>query len=63
LWNRGAILEILGKELARAQRTGGSVGIMMADLDHFKRINDSYGHLAGDAVLREAAERDAKHIK
>jgi diguanylate cyclase (GGDEF)-like protein len=57
LWNRGAILELLSKELARAGRTNGSIGIIMADLDHFKRVNDTYGHLAGDAVLRETAQR------
>ena len=57
LWNRGAILELLSKELARARRTSGSIGIILADLDHFKRVNDTYGHLAGDIVLREAAQR------
>jgi PleD family two-component response regulator len=41
LWNRGAILELLSKELARAGRTNGSIGIIMADLDHFKRVNDT----------------------
>ncbi len=57
IWNRYAILDILGRELGRARREAGSVGIVMADLDHFKQINDNLGHLAGDAVLRETARR------
>ena len=57
LWNRGAILDLLSKELSRAKRTCSPVGIILVDLDHFKRVNDTYGHLTGDAVLREAAQR------
>jgi len=57
LWNRSSILEILARELAKSERDGSAVGLIMADLDHFKQINDTHGHLAGDAVLREAARR------
>ena len=57
LLNRTAILEALRKELARSVREGSSVAIIAADLDHFKHINDSYGHQAGDAVLVEATQR------
>ena len=57
LWNRKAIMERLNVELARAGRENTTLGVIIADLDHFKRINDSYGHLAGDAVLREVAGR------
>jgi len=57
LWSRAAILEILQRELARSQRGGTSVAVAMADLDHFKDINDAHGHLVGDAVLREATRR------
>jgi diguanylate cyclase (GGDEF)-like protein len=57
LWNRAMILEILDRELARSRREGHPVGIIMADLDHFKPINDTHGHIAGDHVLRQAAQR------
>lgn len=57
LWNRTAILDILRKELARGNREMSPVAALMVDLDHFKQINDSCGHLAGDEVLREAARR------
>lgn len=57
LWNRGAILEILDRELSRSKRAGTSVGLVMIDLDNFKQINDSYGHQAGDTVLLECGQR------
>ena len=52
LWNHKSILEILDRELLRAERDGQPVGLIMADVDHFKAINDSRGHAAGDVVLR-----------
>jgi diguanylate cyclase (GGDEF)-like protein len=55
--NRCAILETLHKELSRANREGQPLSLLMVDLDRFKQVNDTYGHLAGDAVLREAAQR------
>jgi len=57
LWNRSAIFEILQRELTRSSREKTPVSAIMADLDHFKRINDEHGHLMGDAVLKEAAQR------
>ncbi len=56
-WNRGAILDRLGEELVRAQRSGSPVGVAMADLDHFKAINDTHGHRCGDEVVRETVRR------
>jgi diguanylate cyclase (GGDEF)-like protein len=55
--NRVAFFETFEREVARARRKGGSLALIMADIDHFKAINDRHGHLAGDAVLREAARR------
>lgn len=57
LLNHEEILAILEKELARSTRDGLCVSIIMADIDHFKKINDTYGHLAGDAVLRIIARK------
>jgi len=57
LWNRRSIFEMLGKELPRAHRGKMSVSVLMADLDHFKQINDTHGHQVGDSVLQIVSER------
>jgi diguanylate cyclase (GGDEF)-like protein len=63
LWNRSSILNELARELARAKRESRPLGVVIVDLDHFKNINDTYGHLAGDDVLREAARRMQNSIR
>lgn len=55
--NRSATETLLKQELSRCHRDGRAVGVILLDLDHFKSINDRYGHFSGDAVLREAALR------
>jgi two-component system, cell cycle response regulator len=57
LWNRGAILDLLGRELARGQRLGNPVGVMVADLDEVERIEEAHGRAAVDAVVRQMGER------
>ena len=54
-YNKRYFLEFLEREMARAQRYGRPLSLMMFDLDHFKTVNDTHGHLAGDHVLREMA--------
>jgi len=57
LWNRSSILDILQRELVRGTRENRPVGVVLADLDRFKNVNDSFGHFAGDALLREFSRR------
>ena len=57
LLNRRAVFSDLKQELSRTQRKSEPLSLIMADLDHFKSINDTYGHQAGDAVLEETARR------
>lgn len=63
LWNRKAILGILERELLRAERDRQPVGLIMIDVDHFKSINDSRGHAAGDDVLRIIASAIAAVVR
>lgn len=56
LANRRRFTEALRNEMARARRTSQPLGLLMLDIDHLKRINDSYGHPAGDAAIRHVAE-------
>jgi len=63
MWNRGAVMELLERELSRARRDGSSVGILLADIDHFKRINDTLGHLVGDEVLRAVTGRLKSEVR
>lgn len=57
LCNRSVVMERLGEELTRTVRTGMPLSVLMLDIDHFKQVNDSYGHTAGDQVLIEVAKR------
>jgi two-component system cell cycle response regulator len=63
LLNHGAVVDTLKRELDRAQREAGSIGVILADLDHFKTINDTFGHLEGDSVLRAAARKISSSIR
>jgi diguanylate cyclase (GGDEF)-like protein/PAS domain S-box-containing protein len=63
LYNRRYLTEMLDREIRRAVRSEQSLGILMLDLDHFKKFNDTYGHDAGDTVLREAASFLTKSIR
>lgn len=63
LLNRRELDRILGEEHERATRFGHALGFLMVDVDHFKQVNDTHGHPAGDAVLKEVARRIAMHVR
>lgn len=55
LWNRAAFLDLMEIELNRADRADGETGLLLVDVDEFKKINDTFGHLVGDMVLQQTA--------
>jgi diguanylate cyclase (GGDEF)-like protein len=61
--NKRYLFEALDKELIRARRYERQLGLLIFDIDYFKRINDQYGHLAGDYVLRELARIVQERIR
>ena len=63
LFNRRYLEESISREVARVARDGTQLGIIMFDLDHFKRVNDTYGHDMGDAVLRQIGSLLLEHVR
>jgi diguanylate cyclase (GGDEF)-like protein len=63
LYNRRYLQEMLEREIRRATRAEQALGVLMLDLDHFKDFNDTYGHEAGDTVLRETASYLVRSIR
>lgn len=63
LWNRSSILEILQREIHRGGRQNSFLTVLMIDIDDLRQINHQHGHLAGDAVMREAARRIRNSIR
>jgi diguanylate cyclase (GGDEF)-like protein len=61
--NRRCLIERLAGEISHAHRGGNDVGLLMIDIDHFKGINDKFGHVAGDQVLRAIAQAGAKAVR
>ncbi|HJS98881.1 MAG TPA: diguanylate cyclase [Terriglobales bacterium] len=63
VWNGGAIMQAMAREIERAARMQTALGIIMLDLDNFKKVNDLHGHLVGDEVLRTSARRIAEAVR
>jgi len=63
IYNRRYFFELAERELNRARRSEHLVSAIMLDVDHFKKVNDTYGHAIGDQVLRAVAERCSKNIR
>lgn len=63
LHNRRQMMKILEKEMARSNRTGDTLSLILIDVDNFKKINDVYGHQKGDQVLKKLAEIFRKHLR
>lgn len=63
LWNRAEVLGLLERDIARSQREGTPVSIIMIDVDHFKEVNDLLGHVSGDEALRQITARMAACVR
>jgi diguanylate cyclase (GGDEF)-like protein/PAS domain S-box-containing protein len=63
VYNRRFFMQMLKQEIERAQRTGRSFSVIMLDLDHFKSVNDRFGHAAGDLVLKTIADAVDRRIR
>ncbi len=63
LFNRRYLMESLGKEIQRGQRKGANLSLIILDIDHFKQVNDQYGHLQGDIVLQKVALQLQKELR
>ena len=63
VWNRRYLEMVLRKEVERAQRFGRPLSVLMIDLDHFKEVNDRWGHLAGDEVLVQVVSRITESVR
>src|SRR5205807_1802720 len=61
--NHRAVMSRIDEEVSRCQRTEGSCAVLFVDLDHFKRVNDTWGHRAGDAILREVGSRLSSSVR
>jgi diguanylate cyclase (GGDEF)-like protein len=57
VWNRGALFDLLHREVERAKRSHSNLSLAILDIDHFKTVNDTYGHPAGDEVLKLLCRR------
>jgi diguanylate cyclase (GGDEF)-like protein len=63
IWNRAAIIDLLNTEVSRAGRQQTQLCLFFVDLDQFKHLNDSFGHLAGDALLHTVAEKLSSAVR
>jgi diguanylate cyclase (GGDEF)-like protein len=63
LFNRRYLMEALEKEVQRSVRKGGNLSLIMLDIDHFKQVNDTYGHLQGDIVLQKVSVQLQKELR
>jgi diguanylate cyclase (GGDEF)-like protein len=61
--NRAAIMELLDREASRCARTRQEMGLLIADIDRFKAVNDTYGHLVGDQVIQQLARKMASALR
>ena len=63
LYNRRAMIDHIDREMSRAVRSGTTLGLLIADLDHFKLINDQLGHISGDDIIRESGQRFQEAVR